>query len=46
MALIGMLSTQIWYDEFVAGEGSYPAETAEPKIRIDRTEELSMSDIS
>ena len=39
MALVGVLSTQLWYDAFCgAGAGGYPAETAEPRVRVDRSE--------
>ncbi|MGH2925072.1 MAG: asparagine synthase (glutamine-hydrolyzing) [Solirubrobacterales bacterium] len=38
MALVGILSTQLWHEEFCgAGAGAYPAETAEPHVRIDRS---------
>ena len=38
MALVGILSTQLWHEEFCgAGAGAYPAETAEPRVRIDRS---------
>lgn len=46
MALVGMLSTQVWHDEFVAGRGPYPAETAVPRVRIDRTSNQPMSEVS
>jgi asparagine synthase (glutamine-hydrolysing) len=38
MALVGVLSTQLWHDAF-AGHGieSYAAETTAPRVRIDRT---------
>jgi asparagine synthase (glutamine-hydrolysing) len=37
MALVGILSTQLWHAAFVAtGADSYAPETAEPSIRIDR----------
>jgi asparagine synthase (glutamine-hydrolysing) len=48
MALIGILSTQLWHEAFAgadAGAG-YPAETADPEVRIDRTVEQSMSEVS
>ena len=39
MALVGALSTQLWYDAFCgAGANGYPAETAEPRVRVDRSE--------
>jgi hypothetical protein len=38
MALVGILSTQLWHSTFIGrGVGGYPAETAQPRIRIDRT---------
>jgi asparagine synthase (glutamine-hydrolysing) len=38
MALIGVLSSQLWHRQFVGrGAGDYPPETAEPRVRIDRT---------
>ena len=38
MALIGVLSTQLWHRAFVGvPAASYPLETAEPRVRIDRT---------
>ena len=37
MALIGVLSTQLWHRRFVGRPASdYPAESAEPVVRIDR----------
>ena len=38
MALVGILSTQLWHEEFVGrGASHYPAEPEQPRIRIDRT---------
>jgi asparagine synthase (glutamine-hydrolysing) len=38
MALVGVLSTQLWHGAFCgAGAKSYPAETAEPRVRVDRS---------
>jgi asparagine synthase (glutamine-hydrolysing) len=38
MALIGVLSTQLWHRAFFAGGlGNYPAETDKPRMRLDRT---------
>jgi asparagine synthase (glutamine-hydrolysing) len=38
MALVGVLSTQLWHSTFIGrGVDRYPAETAQPRIRIDRT---------
>jgi asparagine synthase (glutamine-hydrolysing) len=40
MALVGILSTQLWHREFIGkGRADYPPEGREPKIRIDRTAE-------
>jgi asparagine synthase (glutamine-hydrolysing) len=40
MALVGILSTQLWYREFVGKGGeSYPPEEREPRIRINRDSE-------
>ena len=37
MALVGILSTQVWHREFVGrGVAGYPPETREPRVRIDR----------
>jgi asparagine synthase (glutamine-hydrolysing) len=39
MALIGVLSTQLWHRAFfVQGLGNYPPETDKPRMRLDRTE--------
>ena len=39
MAIVGILSTGLWHRAFIASDaGRYPAETAEPHVRIDRTE--------
>jgi asparagine synthase (glutamine-hydrolysing) len=38
MALVGILSTQLWHREFVGkGIACYPPETGQPRVRIDRT---------
>jgi asparagine synthase (glutamine-hydrolysing) len=38
MALVGILSTQLWHSELCeAGVDAYPPETAEPHVRIDRS---------
>ncbi len=40
MALVGVLSTQLWHREFLGSElESYEPETDEPRVRLDRTEE-------
>ena len=37
MALIGVLSSQLWHRQFVGrARDAYPAETAKPRVRIDR----------
>jgi asparagine synthase (glutamine-hydrolysing) len=46
MALIGILSTQLWHEAFFGSGVHYPAETADPEVRIDRTVEQSMSEVS
>ncbi|MDP9277366.1 MAG: asparagine synthase C-terminal domain-containing protein, partial [Actinomycetota bacterium] len=39
MALIGILSTQLWHRAFFrSGLDAYPPETDEPRMRLDRTE--------
>ena len=38
MALVGILTTQLWHDEFCGPERyAYPGETEAPRVRIDRT---------
>jgi len=38
MALVGVLSTQLWHQQFIGqSSASYGQETAEPRVRIDRT---------
>jgi asparagine synthase (glutamine-hydrolysing) len=40
MALVGILSTQLWHREFVGrGVAGYPPENRQPRVRIDRTRE-------
>ena len=42
MALVGILTTQLWHHEFISqGAGQSPAETAEPRVRIDRREDFN-----
>ena len=42
MALVGVLSTQLWHRAFIgSGVEAYPAETTEPRVRIDRTKTVS-----
>ncbi len=37
MALVGVISTQVWYRSFVGrGPSAYPPEAGEPKVKIDR----------
>jgi asparagine synthase (glutamine-hydrolysing) len=47
MALVGVLSTQLWHQSFCAvGPDTYPAETMEPRIRIDRTAERAVEAVT
>jgi asparagine synthase (glutamine-hydrolysing) len=46
MALIGILSSQLWHEAFIAAPGEDPAETAAPAVRIDRTVDQPMSEVS
>jgi asparagine synthase (glutamine-hydrolysing) len=47
MALVGILSTQIWHSTFVGrGPDAYPVESAEPRIRIDRTAERASEEVA
>ena len=40
MALVGILTTQLWHQEFCGPErDGYPGETEAPRVRIDRTRE-------
>ena len=42
MALVGVLSTQLWHRAFIGSAArTYPKETTEPRVRIDRTLKLS-----
>jgi asparagine synthase (glutamine-hydrolysing) len=36
MAVVGIVTTQLWHELFVRGGSPYPAETSEPRVRIDR----------
>ena len=39
MALVGVLSTQIWHERLIrAPVGAYEPETAEPRVRIENFE--------
>jgi len=41
MALVAVLSSQLWHRQFVeAPADAYPVETAEPRVRIDRTAQV------
>ena len=46
MALVAILSTQLWHDQFVGAPGEHPVEAAAPAVRIDRTIDQSMSEVS
>jgi asparagine synthase (glutamine-hydrolysing) len=46
MALVGILSSQLWHRAFCrAGPDAYPAETMTPRIRIDRTTERAVQTV-
>jgi asparagine synthase (glutamine-hydrolysing) len=34
MALMGVLSTQVWHETFVGGALSFPEEREEPRVRL------------
>jgi hypothetical protein len=47
MALVGILSTQLWHEEFVGrGIESYPPEVRDPHVRIDRTREAATEEVA
>jgi asparagine synthase (glutamine-hydrolysing) len=47
MALVGILSTGLWHRAFIGqGAGAYPAETAEPRVRIDHTAEVARKELA
>jgi asparagine synthase (glutamine-hydrolysing) len=47
MALVGILSTQLWHRAFVGkGAGSYPEELDVPRVRIDRTIEAATREVA
>jgi asparagine synthase (glutamine-hydrolysing) len=47
MALVGILSTQLWHREFVGkGIASYLPETREPHVRIDRTVNPALEEVA
>ena len=35
MALIGVLSTQVWHETFCTGAMHFPEETVEPRVRLE-----------
>ena len=37
MALVGVLSTQVWHERFCAGLADHPPETREPRVFVDQT---------
>jgi asparagine synthase (glutamine-hydrolysing) len=41
MALVGVLSAQLWYREFIAEGRSWPEETATPRVLLEREGELA-----
>jgi len=46
MALVGILSTQLWHRELVGrGVDHYPRETREPRVRIDRRVETPTEEV-
>lgn len=45
MALVGILSTQLWHDAFMGDGVAYAPETAVPQVRIDRTVDQTMSEV-
>ena len=46
MALVGILSTGLWHHEFMeGGPAQYPGETADPRVRIDRTAPRSREEV-
>lgn len=47
MALVGILSTQLWHREFVGkGIAGYPPEERQPRVRIDRTIESATQEVA
>ncbi len=47
MAFVGILSTQLWHSTFIgAGADRYPAETAEPHVRIDRGSRSELQEVA
>jgi len=47
MALVGILSTGLWHRAFAAdGASAYPAETVEPRVRIDRRADIAKEEVA
>lgn len=47
MALVSILSTGLWHRAFIGrGASHYPAETADPRVRIDRTREATREGVT
>ena len=47
MALVGVLSTQLWHHAFVGrGPEAYPAESERPRVRIDRTNQPATEEVA
>jgi asparagine synthase (glutamine-hydrolysing) len=47
MALVGILSTQLWHGEFIGkGIADYPPERRQPRVRIDRTVDTDKQEVA
>jgi hypothetical protein len=46
MAVVGIITTQLWHEELIRGGSPYPAETYEPRIRIDRRTKSAVGEAS
>lgn len=47
MALVGILSTQLWHEEFVGRSiADYPPESGKPLVRIDRTSKPAFEEVA
>lgn len=46
MALVGVLSTQLWHETFFGSGAVYDTETAAPRVRLDRTAETRTKEIA
>jgi asparagine synthase (glutamine-hydrolysing) len=46
MAVVGIITTQLWHEELIRGGSPYPAETSEPRIRIDRRTKSAVGEAS